>query len=105
MGSDEELLIDITVGRDRRPVRVTRADFQLWISRIRQDQALVEAIRRVLDGREKWLDLDEGDAGIFPERIFPYQDEIDDKLEGFDPDKRPVIGTLLFHKMLDQFRE
>ena len=86
-------------------MKITRDEFRMWIDRIRDDQVLVDSIRRVLNGKERWLDLDEGDAGIFPERIFPYSDEVDDKLEWLDSDKRVVMGTFLFQEMLDEFRE
>jgi len=77
----------------------------MWIDCIRDDQSLVDSIRRVLEGKEKWLELDEGDAGIFPERIFPYSAEVDAKLEWLDSDKRVVMGTFLFREMLDEFKE
>ena len=86
-------------------MKITRDEFRMWIDRIRDDQVLVDSIRRVLNGKERWLDLDEGDAGIFPERIFPYSDEVDDKLEWLDSDKRVVMGSFLFQEMLDEFRE
>jgi hypothetical protein len=66
-----QVIFETYLGRDRRNVQITRAEFQMWIDRIRDDQILVDSICRVLDRKEKWLDLDKGSAGIFPERIFP----------------------------------
>jgi hypothetical protein len=100
-----QVIFETYLGRHRRHVKITRDEFRMWIDRIRDDQVLVDSIRRVLNGKERWLDLDEGDAGIFPERIFPYSDEVDDKLEWLDSDKRVVMGTFLFQEMLDEFRE
>lgn len=105
MDQDAEVLFETWLGRDRRQVQITRAEFRNWIECIQDDQALVASIHRVLSGKEKWHDLDEGGAGIFPERIFPYEAQVIAKLRWLHPDEQMVMGSFLFHKMLDVFKE
>ncbi len=66
MHQDAEVIFETHLGRDRRQVQITRAEFRNWIECIQNDQILVASSHKVLSGKEKWGDLDEGDAGIFP---------------------------------------
>ena len=101
MDAGSEIIFETFVGRARTRVTFTSGEFDRWVQNIREDAALTAAIRRIQSGEEKLLDLDEGTAGIFPERIFPCLDQLQDKLTWLDRGTRHVVATFLLGAVLE----
>lgn len=100
MKHSEEIVFETFVGRDRTPLQMTRSQYDEWLDNIRQDEDLMFRVKQVLSGHEPMQDLDEGKAGIFPQRVFPYADAIGAKLGETDARTRHVILAALLHQVL-----
>lgn len=81
MNDPDQPMFETWIGRERRHVALSRADYQLWLRRISEDVALMRDIEDVRAGRTPMLDLDEGDAGVFPGWVFPHLERVLAKLD------------------------
>lgn len=100
MVQDDAVVFKTFVGRERTVLGITHGDYHRWLDNIRTDQPLMAAIGRVLAGDEEYLGLDDGDAGVFPERIFPYSRQVEAKLDWLDAGKQSVLTSFMLRQRL-----
>ena len=95
MSKDDSVLYETWLGRERKHVSLTKHDYELWKQKILAEDELMSKIHRVYSGEIPMIDLDEGEAGIFPGRIFPFNAEISSKLDRADPGaKQAIAGSM-----------
>ncbi|MFD1883741.1 hypothetical protein [Paracoccus pacificus] len=96
MTQDAEIFYRTYVGRERQPLTLSFTEYRRWLDNIRADAGLMAALDRLATGAEPYGDLDEGDARIFPGRVFPYAAEVRAKLDWLEPRAQHVLaGALL----------
>lgn len=101
-----KVFFETFVGRQRKSVWISEAAFCNWVNKILADHSLQSSILDLIEGRVKFEDLDEGSAGIFPERLVPedIRFEIREKLEDISLEEREVLTTFLIPKIFEAVR-
>lgn len=91
------------VGLQRRILQITDLDYHAWIAAILADSQLKSDVLDLAKGRRKYDDLDEGSAGIFPERLLPEDigKRLEQKLANYSDTDRSILTSFLVNNILD----
>lgn len=101
----EKLKLDMVVGRQKKRVTFTEKQFEDWVEAVIADRDLSAKVLAAKDGKTHWLDLDEGDAGIFEHRVLEMAGEILSKMDIPHETDREIVSAVLMPDLLAAVQE